>query len=100
MQRSFHLYLYIAQLDTVVNKGTLILLKIFEENLASFLAGSLVTLLTLVHYFHLMERLDTLNDTLREAVKVLGDLSKQKEFQQQIIKFKGSGNNPVDPNES
>jgi hypothetical protein len=98
MQRSLQFF-YFSQLDLVINKGSDILLKIFEDNLASFLAGSLVTLLVLVHYFRMMERLDTLNDTLREAVKVLAELARHKDFQQQIRVYKGSGNNPTESNE-
>jgi hypothetical protein len=73
-----------ASVDKLIEVTLLASMEFIEKAFGGVLFGILICLLALVHKYRLMERLDKLNDIMREAVDVLSKIEREQYVAREI----------------
>jgi hypothetical protein len=73
-----------ASVDKLIEVTLLASMEFIEKSFGGVIFGILICLLALVHRYRLMERLDKLNDIMREAVDVLSKLERDQYVAREI----------------
>jgi hypothetical protein len=78
----------VEEMAQLLDAATQTIIKSAEVSLGIFLSGSVLTLVALVHYYKVFDRLDKIADAIEENNKLLEKIERSRAFRNYLKRHK------------